>query len=183
MKITLITKNSGKIKAAKQVFDQYDIQVDFTEIEFPEIQADTSLEIARHTAQQASKQLNAPTIREDHSLFINHVHFPGPFMAYMEKKLPVDKLIQILSHATDKTGFFEIATVYAEPNGTTLEYVYQVPVTFKQQIVIPDPRGGWNGIICINDETRALTEYPEEERRDVWNKNYYQIAKVLTKKN
>ena len=47
--VYLITKNQGKIMAAKSVFDKYGVELKNVEQEFPEIQADTSLEIAKHT--------------------------------------------------------------------------------------------------------------------------------------
>lgn len=181
--IYLITKNPGKIKAAKSVFDQFKIDLKNVEQEFPEIQADSSLEIAKHTAIEAAKETGLPVIREDHSLFINALGIPGPYMAFVEKHLSLDKLLKILALNEDRTGYFEIGTVYAEPNGRTLEYTYQVPIHFKKEEVVKDPRGGWNGVLCLEGEERAFTEYPEEERLDSWNKNYYKIAEELSKKS
>lgn len=69
MTINIITKNPGKMMAAKKAFDKYNINTAFIDKEYPEIQAETSLEIARFTALQAAKELNMPAIREDHSFF------------------------------------------------------------------------------------------------------------------
>ena len=38
---------------------------------------------------------------------------------------------------------------------------------------------GWNGLIRLNNEERAITEYPEEERLNIWNQGYEAIAKML----
>jgi XTP/dITP diphosphohydrolase len=179
--VYLITKNQGKIMAAKRVFDKYGIELKNTDQEFPEIQADTSLEIAKHTALEATKATNLPVIREDHSLFINALGFPGPYMAFIEKKLSLEKLFRILDLYGDRSGYFEISTVYADPKGRVLEYSYQVPIHFKKEEVVKDPRGGWNGVICLEGEERAFTEYPEVERLDSWNKNYVRIAEELSK--
>lgn len=64
VKIYLITKNPGKLKAAKAVFEKYGIKIEGADKDFPEIQGETSLEVARFTALQAAKDLNAPTIRD-----------------------------------------------------------------------------------------------------------------------
>lgn len=178
--VYLITKNPGKIKAAKSVFDKFAIQLKNLDREFVEIQADSSLEIARYTAVQAAKELNLPVIREDHSLFVSALGFPGPYTSFIERKTPPEKLLNLLKACNDRTGYFEIATVYAEPNGLTKEYAYKVPIHFKTKEVVQDPRGGWNGLICLKGEKRAFTEYPEEERLKVWNRNYYKIAKLLS---
>ncbi len=178
--VNLITKNPGKLLAAKNVFSKYGILVNKINKEFPEIQADTSLEIAKYTAIQAVEEFKMPMIREDHSMIINALGIPGPYTNFIEKHLSAEKLLEILKTQKDRSGYVEVATVYAEPNGFTLEYSYKVPIFFGDKILVPDPKNGWGGIIRLANETRALTEYPEEERINVWNKNYIAIAEFLT---
>jgi len=122
--------------------------------------------------------INAPVIREDHSLFIHALGSPGPFTNIVEKKMNARILLKILENFKDRTGHFEIATVYAEPNGKIFEYVFKIPVTFGTSIKGKD-KEGWNGIIRLYDEKRALTEYPESERTDIWNKGYKAVAKHI----
>jgi len=181
MKIFLLTKNSGKIKAAESVFSKYSIEIASLEKEFPEIQADSSLEIARYSAILAAKELNVQVIREDHSLYINAIGIPGPYTNFIEKKISPEKLIKILEYFSDHSGFFEVATVLAKPDGETIENVFKVPMTFGDKIVVPGK--GWNGLIRLFDETRALTEYPEDERLQVWNQGYLAIAEKLNEKD
>lgn len=168
--------------AAQSVFKDFDIKLISVEKDYPEIQAETSLEIAKYTALQVAKEIDAPAIREDHSLFIHALNFPGPFTNFVEKKINVQNLLKILKNFKDRTGHFEIAIVYAEPNGETFEYVFQVPVTFGTEIKGENQRG-WDGIIRLNNEKRALTEYPESERVDIWNKGYKAVAKHILSKN
>ena len=87
MTIYLLTKNAGKIKAANSVFNEYGIEVKSIEKEYPEIQADSSIEIARQAAQEAAREFNVPVIREDHSFFIHALGIPGPYTNYIEKHL------------------------------------------------------------------------------------------------
>ena len=140
------------------------------------------MEIAKHTALQAAKELKAPAAREDHSLFIEALGIPGPYTNYIEKKIPAEKLATLIKQLCNNKGYFEVATVLAYPNAKTFEYVFQVPMTFGEK-----PKGknqkGWNGLIRLNDETRAITEYPETERLHVWNQGYEAVAKYLTKTN
>lgn len=180
--INLITKNPGKLLAAQNAFKKYKILINQITKEFPEIQADTSLEIAKYTALQAASELQLPIIREDHSMIINALGIPGPYTSFVEKHLSAEKLLEILKTQKDRSGYMEVATVYAEPSGFTLEYTYKVPIYFENKINIPDPKKGWSGIIRLANEARALTEYPEEERVNIWNKNYIFIAEFLNKK-
>lgn len=176
--VYLVTKNKGKLMAAQSVFNKYGITILSVEKDYPEVQAETSLEIAKFTALQVAKDLSAPAIREDHSLFIDALGIPGPYTNYIEKKIPAAKLAELVKLLGNNKGYFEVATVYAEPNGRTFESVFQVPMTFGEEIKGENPKG-WNGLIRLLDEKRAITEYPEEERLYIWNQGYERIAKFI----
>ena len=178
----LITQNPGKLKAARSVFDKYHISILPVEKDYPEIQADSSLEIARFTAISVAKELNSPVIREDHSLFINALGVPGPYMNSFEKKISAERLLEILKIFNDYTGYFEVATVYAEPDGKIFEFTFRVPMTFGTEVKGTNSKG-WNGLIRLNNEPRAITEYPEEERLDIWNQGYEAVAQYINSKN
>jgi len=177
--IYLVTQNAGKVRAANASFKPYGIELLPVNRDYPEIQADTSLEIARFTALEAARDYGQPTIREDHSLFINELGIPGPYTQYIERKIPAEKLLQILAGARDRSGHFELAAVYAEPDGSYKEFSYTVAIHIKTEVIIPDARGGWNGLLALEGESRAFTEYPESERIDTWRKNFDAIATYL----
>ena len=179
MNIYLVTQNKGKVMAAQSAFDNTTVTLLPVERDYPEIQADTSIEIAHYTALQACKDYNAPAIREDHSLYINALGVPGPYMSFFDKRISAEILLKLLESYKDRTGYFEVATAYAEPNGKVDEFVFQVPIRFATE-----ERGtlqsGWNRIIMLEGETRTFAEYPEAERTGIWNKNYLAIAAKLT---
>jgi non-canonical purine NTP pyrophosphatase (RdgB/HAM1 family) len=178
MRIYLSTHNAGKIKAAKSVFNKYEIEVLIVEKDYSEIQADSSLEVAKHSAIQAAKDLGIPVVREDHSLFINALSFPGPYTNYFEKRISASVLLNWLKNYDDRSGYFEIAAVYARPDGSFKEFVYQVPIE-----IATEERGelqdGWAKVLMLKDETRTFAEYPEQERAFAWNKNYQEIATYM----
>ncbi len=180
MNILLLTKNTGKIKAAESVFNKYGIRVHSIVKEYQEIQADCSLDIARYSAIQASNDYNNIVIREDHSLYINALGIPGPYTNFIEKKILPENIIKLTEFFGDNSGYFEVATVCAWPDGKTIENVFQVPITIGSKIIMEGK--GWNSIIRLQDEERTLTEYPEEERLHIWNQGYEMIAKKLTQK-
>ncbi len=180
MAIYIITKNPGKKSAALSIFKPLGIEVEFVDKEYLEIQADTSLEIARYGAVQAARDLGQPAIREDHSLFIHALNFPGPYTNYFEKRISCLQLLQLMSQTSDRSGHFELALVYAEPNGKTKDFIFTVPITLSTE-----ERGtllsGWARLLMLEGDTRTLAEYPEAERTHVWNKNYQDIADLLVK--
>ena len=58
--VYLMTKNKGKIDAAQGVFDKYGIEVRSLDFDVPEIQADTSIEIAKNMVIQAFEKFKEP---------------------------------------------------------------------------------------------------------------------------
>ncbi len=179
--IRVLTKNKWKFSVAKGVFEKFGINAIQADNEYPEIQADTSEEIARHAAVSAAKDLGVPVVREDHSLFINALRFPGPYTNYFEKVIPAQDLLKLLSLSPDRSGYFEVALTYADPQGHVEARVFQVPIEFSTE-----PRGdnskNWDRIIMLKGEQRTLAEYPEEERRHIWEKNYYSIAEFILRR-
>ena len=180
MKIYLITKNPGKLLAANSVFLKYNIELSPVEEDYQEIQAETSMEIARYTALEAAKKLNALAIREDHSLFINALNFPGPYTSYFEKKISSSMLLKLLENFNDRDGYFEVATVLAKPDGTFKEYIYQVPITISKE-ERGDLQKGWGRILMLKNDTRTFAEYPEQDRATVWDKNYKEVLSYIEK--
>lgn len=179
MKIYLVTKNHGKIAAARHAFAGNNIELVSVEKDYPEIQADTSLEIARFTAQEAAHELGAPALREDHSFCLNALKgIPGPYMNYFNRRLSENDIIDLYKQFAERSGYFEVATVLAHPDGALLESLFRVSFTLSFE-----PRGmfqtGWNRIIILKGETRTLAEYPEHERVHIWNKGYQDILAQL----
>lgn len=176
--VYLMTKNPGKIAAAQSVFSKYDIEVKSLDFDIPEIQADTSSEVAKFAVEHAFEKFKEPVIREDHSLFIDELNFPGPYMAYVEKRISAEKLTDLLKVLNSKNGHFEISAAYCDKDGKVHEFTYSVPVVFETTAK-GKPEDGWNQLIRFPEETRVFTEYPSEERVNVWNKNYEEIAKLI----
>ncbi len=179
-RIYIVTRNTGKFLAAQKAFSQYGIEVKAIDKEYPEIQADTSIEIARYTALQAAKEFKVPVVREDHSLYIHALgKFPGPYTNYFDRNIPVDKLLELLEGLKDRTGHFEITATYAKPDGTSKDFVFQVPIKISREA--SGKRGNWDKVLMLGDSDKTFAETKEEENVDVWNKNYLAIAQEILK--
>ncbi len=100
--ITFLTSNPLKIKTAQAVFDRYPSpQLETQENSYPEIQATSSLEIAKHTVLQAVNDLSRPVMREDHSFCTKALNgFPGALMSLVEKQLTTADLLQLMTKMT-----------------------------------------------------------------------------------
>ena len=166
--------------AAESVFSQFGIKVKNIEKDYPEIQAETSSEIAKHMALEAAKEFNVPVIREDHSIGLDALNgMPGPFMAWFDKMLPVEQLLALFRHTQNRKGYFELSLAYAKPSGVVKEFSYKVPFTLSNES--KGSRGNWNKAIIIDEKLgKTLGETEEKDNIDIWNKNYYSVAKEIT---
>ncbi len=178
MKVYLVTGNSEKVKSAEKAFEDTNIELRQLRTSVPEIQASTSLKVARHTVEQICKQYNAPVIREDHSVYLNAIPgFPGPFMSYFNKNIPAKKLLKLLENFDDRTGYFEIGTVLGLPNGEINEYEFRVPIKISKEL--KGNKRNWNQVLMLKEESKTFAESCSESRISIWNQNFRKIAEEL----
>lgn len=180
MKVGTITRNRGKRKIVDFVFPKYGIEYEFIDKNYPEIQAASSKEIAEFLAIMAAKELNMPIVREDASLFIRALGFPGPFTAYIEKMIPAEKLLKILEPFGDRSGYFECAVAFAVPNKKIKTFItrYEIEINDKEAGNLVPP-GAWDRVLKFKGETKTFAQYPIEKRFPIWGTIYEDVAKYI----
>ncbi len=183
MKLHFLTSNNFKVETARLAFAPFQIEVSPLLLNIPEIQADNNAEIARHSALAAAKILGKPVMREDHGFYLRAFpSWPGPYMAHTERIIPPEDVLHLLK-GKDQTGYFEMALAYATPSGELIEFSYQLPCTIANEIRPGGKDFGWDSIICLGDNKRALSEYPQEDRYQFFTQNYVQLAQKLSRNN
>lgn len=179
MIIHFLSQNSFKINTAQMAMKPYGIEVVPIELNIPEIQAETNLEIAVHGTKKAVKKINQPIMREDHGFYLNAFSgWPGPYMSYTEPLIPAKDLLKLIA-GKNRTGYFKMALAYAEPGNEILKFSFQVPVTIAEKLMPGDKDFGWDSIICLKDDSRTLSEYPQQDRYSLFSQNFINLAKQL----
>lgn len=177
--IRLITGNPEKLESARHAFKDTELRLEQLEIDVPEIQADSSLEVARHTVQQVVDNYDIPVIREDHSVYLNAFPgFPGPYISYFDDNLPAEKLLKMLEGVDDRTGYFEISAVVGMPDNTLKEYSFRIPIEITEEI--RGSEGNWNKVMKLEDREKTFAETDSSSRINIWNQNYRRIAEHLS---
>lgn len=175
--VYLITGNSDKLRSARKAFDNTSIQLKQFETERPEIQASSSVEIARHAVEHALEDCEKPVIREDHSLYLDAVPgFPGPYLSYFDRSLSAEKLLDIVE-GLERTGYFEIGTVLGLPNGEIKEYEFKVTIELADEI--RGDKRNWDKVMMLEGSGKTFAESDTGSRLNVWNRNYRKIAELL----
>ncbi len=177
--IHLLTGNPDKLRLARLVFDRYDIAVVSADFKEPEIQADTSQEVARYAARTAFRQLGVPVLREDHSFYIDDLGIPGPYMAYVDKRIPVERLVKIVDTLESRRAHFTIAATYVGGEDDEYESSFDVPVTIAHEAK-GNPNLNWERAMMLEGQTSTFAERSSEERDHLWTHNYEEIAHHIT---
>jgi non-canonical purine NTP pyrophosphatase (RdgB/HAM1 family) len=176
--VRILTGNPDKIKVANHIFNRRDIEVLPLELDIPEIQAATSIEIARYMVEQAYKMTGKSSIREDHSFFIKELGIPGPFMAYADKTVSPEQLLKIIDTLGSHDAYFELGAAYCDETGEVHEFSYQVPVVMSNEIKGTHELR-WERLMMFPGDTKTFAELDADDRLGVWTKNYEAIAELI----
>ena len=176
--VYILTSNSDKFESAKKAFKSSNIELRQLSKDYPEIQASNSLEIARHSVEQAMEEHDKPIVREDHSVYLDAVPgFPGPYISYFDREIPAEKLLKLID-GKKRTGYFEVGTVLGLPDGEIKEYQFTVPIKISDEI-----RGdnrNWDRVLMLQNSDKTFAESSSESRTEIWNQNFRKIVQEIT---
>ena len=183
MKIIYVTGNWAKLASAKQVLEPLGIEIDNIKMNTIEIQADTTDEVAIHSAIEASQKLKCDVLKNDSGLYVDALGgFPGPYTHYVDEKLGEDGLLKLLDGEENRKAHFEEVLAYCEYG--------KEPVIFKSITngTIAKEKSGkygwsWDFIFIPDGYDKPMGNYPDEERFKMWNTDaYIKLAEYLKSK-
>lgn len=189
MIISLITGNHFKIETAQLALKPFNIIVEGYKTELPEIQDDLVSEIAYHTAIEEARNLNKPVMREDHGFAIEALDgFPGPYMAFVERKLSPQQVLNLMKNEKNRNATFDLALTYVDPiNKIQHELVSKVKCKIITEIKTDENMSednsydpGWSSIIAFRNDDRSWAQFPYQERMEAFVTNYKELGKMLT---
>ena len=182
MTIHLITNNKDKARIYNDFFADTMFCVRCIPNEWPEIQADKGIDIAKATLQHyASVYPNDILVREDHSLYLDALFpFPGPYMSYFDKNMSVNTLLSIMESKTPRTGYFELATVVRFPNGLSFDYSHHVQISVAKEA--KGHSGNWDKVLVLEGENMSFSEKADariEAKTHIWNVNVQKLKRDI----
>ena len=164
MAIRFVTGNEGKVREARDYLADIE-PVEQVEYDYTEVQSDSLGEIAAHGAREAFEELGSdePVLVDDAGLFVDALEgFPGPYSAYVEDTVGVERLWRLASEEENRRAWFKTVLAYADENGTE---------TFEGSVAgtLVAPRGeggfGYDPIFEYNGQTMA--EMSTEEKNAI----------------
>ncbi|MFC6716534.1 XTP/dITP diphosphatase [Natrialbaceae archaeon GCM10025810] len=164
MAIQFVTSNEGKVREARASLEGIE-PVEQVTYDYTEIQSDSLEEIAAVGAREAFEGLGGdePVLVDDAGLFVDALGgFPGPYSAYVEDTVGVERLWRLASGEENRRAHFRTVLAYADEEGTE---------TFEGSVAgtLVAPRGeggfGYDPIFEYNGTTMA--EMSTEEKNAI----------------
>lgn len=168
IELTFVTGNQDKLKQAQDALGSHHIHLTAEKVDTPEIQSMDCAEIARFSAQYASRKLNKPVVTSDAGYFIKSLGgFPGPFIKFVNNWLDPEDILKMMENKKDRSVSSPISISYCKPGeepvsftsvsygeiasepkgeGSTIDKIY-IPSGFSQTTATLSPRtrlGLWN---------------------------------------
>ena len=188
-KIIYLTSNLHKVEEANTFFkDKYGFEIEIMNPDFEviEIQAKTCEEVVKFSAKYAAEKMNCAVLKSDSGLYIDALGgLPGPYNAYFDKQIGVDKFMELFKNETNRKARIEHCFAYCEPDGEPIVFNGGGTGTIATQ---PKGESGrWHDKFYIPDgETKTLSELKEENyeyENTFWGTAKEDFAKWYIEKN
>ena len=107
-----VTTNEGKVREAEEYLGDAVAAVDY---DYTEIQADSLESVAAYGAREAYERVGEPVIVDDAGLYLEGFDgFPGPYSAYVENTLGVERVGRLARDADEKRAKFRCVIAYCD---------------------------------------------------------------------
>lgn len=158
--LTFVTGNQYKLRAARQILNDFDIQITSQALDIPEIQSENGEDIVRDKAQKAYDRLQQPLIVNDDSWIIPGLRgFPGPYMKDINNWFTAEDFLRLTLPLQDRRVFLRQYVIYQDSQQAHLITVDIEGILLKEikgQAENPNDRIiSFNGQGLSNAEARA----------------------------
>jgi XTP/dITP diphosphohydrolase len=113
MEVLFATSNRNKFAEAAAALRPHGVELKHFPFEHREIRSDSLEEIASEAAEEAYRRCARPVFVEDSGLFIKALSgFPGPYSAWVQKKIGNAGILRLMKGAKDRSATFEACIAY-----------------------------------------------------------------------
>lgn len=103
----IVTHNKHKYLEYRERFEKYSIELEWQNMEYPEIQAETLEYIVKFSIEQLKNQVKPPFFIEDAGLFIDALNgFPGPYSSYVYDKIGNSGILKLMENIDNRRAVF-----------------------------------------------------------------------------
>lgn len=108
--LTYVTGNYGKYVSVKEKFQEYNIEINYANIDIDEININDISVISMQKAKVAYENINSPVFVIDTGFYIrsypNNPYYPGAFVKRSGVSSDIDKLLDDMKNTDDRYAYF-----------------------------------------------------------------------------
>jgi XTP/dITP diphosphohydrolase len=157
--VYFVTTNADKVREARDYLDRPVEQLDY---DYAEVQSDSLAAIAARGAREAHQAADGPVIVDDAGLFVDALDgFPGPYSAYVEDTLGIERVADLALAETDRSAAFRAVVAYADESG-----VETFEGAVAGRIVAPRGDGGFGYDPVFECDGRTFAEMSTAEKNE-----------------
>lgn len=163
MILKFVTHNEHKFFEVKHYVEKKNIMIEWINLEYAEIQADTTEEISRRSAEDLGGRIEGPFFLEDTGLYIESLSgFPGPYSSYVQKTIGNEGIIKLMDGILNRNAYFMTVISFFN-RGKIHQFVGRV-----EGIISTKPSGnngfGYDPIFIPADAEKSLGEMSVDEK-------------------
>lgn len=111
--IRFVTSNGNKFQEVKELMEAHSIDIQWHELRYEEVQADTTEEISRDSCAKLALKLEGKFFLEDTGLYIDPLNgFPGPYSAYVQKTIGNKGILRLLHNNGRDAAFLTVVSYW-----------------------------------------------------------------------
>jgi len=173
VKLYYITKNRLKIRRAIEFCKNTNIEIEQLAIDTPEIQGESSIEIAKSSVEFVAQQVNKPLVKLDVSFHIEALNgFPGPFVKYINNWLVPQQILRLMEGENNRRAYWLDALVLYLPGEPIRTFSSK-----EEGTIALEPRGenGWgmDKIFIPRGLKTTKASLTDKERLQISNKQHW----------
>ena len=173
MKICYVTGNELKLKLAKKIFKDLDVEIIQEKIEVPEIQSLDCEEVSKYSAKYAANLLNKPVLKNDSAFCIEALdNFPGALAKYCESTIGAEGYIKLLEGKENRKSFWIETLSYCKPGEEPVSFTCYSYGTIANEV--REGQGhDYDKIFIPDGDTRTFSQMSEEEHINFFSDDAY----------
>ena len=166
MKIYFVTGNINKIKEARIILKDLDVEIEQIKIDYPEIQG-TLEEVAEFGAKWVYDILKKPVIVEDSGFFVEALNgFPGTYSRFVQETIGNEGILKLLEGKDNRNAYFKTVIGYCDENGIKL-FKGIVKGRVSNEIRSKGYGFAYDSIFIPEGEERTFAEMTTEEKSQI----------------
>ncbi len=164
--IRFVTTNAGKFREAAALLKEQGVDIEHFDLLLPEVQADTSEEVAQYSAKVLGEEADFDFFVDDSGFYVDALKgFPGVYSSYVYRTVGLAGVLRLMEGVERRTARFETVIVLWHAGETR---------TFRGECrgtVAHEPRGtggfGFDPIFLPDGHDRTFAEMAVEEKNAI----------------